>query len=158
MGDARTACITYPLAALLAWLAGTRTAPPAALRTTQFDLGAVDGVPLGFTDGAALADGTGGWLFSAVAEYTDDSHADGACVASAIGWVGADGLLKRISPLEGAPKVEGIALDGEKRLLMVKDADDPERASRLLVVALEWWASGNIGNLSKPPKIHISVL
>lgn len=135
-GDARSACITYPLAPLLAWLAGTRAQPPAPLRTTLFDLGTVDGVPLGFTDGAALADGNGGWLFSAVAENTDDSYADGECVASAIGWVGADGVLGRMSPLEDAPKVEGIALDGE-RLLMVTDADDPERASRLLVVALE---------------------
>lgn len=135
-GDARNACITYPLAALLAWLAGTRTEPPVALRTTQFDLGMVDGVPLGFTDGAALPHGEG-WLFSAVAENTDDSYADGECVASAIGWVGADGVLQRMAALEGALKVEGIALDGEERLLMVTDADDPERASRLWVVALD---------------------
>lgn len=134
-GDARNACISYPLAALLGWLAGTRTEPPAALRTTQFDLGIVDGVPLGFTDGAALPNGEG-WLFSAVAENTDDSYADGECVASAIGWVGADGVLQRMSPLEGAPKVEGIALAGD-RLLMVTDADDPACASRLLAVALD---------------------
>lgn len=140
-GDARNACITYPLAPLQAWLAGTCAQPPAPLRTTQFDLGTVDGVPLGFTDGAALpggdGDGDGGWVFSAVAENTDDSYADGECVASAIGWVGADGVLQRMVALEGAPKVEGIALDGEKRLLMVTDADDPERASRLLAVALD---------------------
>lgn len=135
-GDARNACISYPLDPLLAWLAGTRVAPPAPLRTTQFDLGMVDGVPLGFTDGAALPNGEG-WLFSAVAENTDDSYADGECVASAIGWVGADGVLEHMVPLEAAPKVEGIALDGEKRLLMVTDADDPARESRLLAVALE---------------------
>lgn len=134
-GDARSACISYPLAPLLAWLAGTRTGPPAPLRTTLFDLGMVDGVPLGFTDGAALPNGEG-WLFSAVAENTDDSYADGECVASAIGRVGADGVLQRMSPLEGAPKVEGIALAGD-RLLMVTDADDPACASRLLVVALD---------------------
>lgn len=134
-GDARSACISYPLAPLQAWLAGLRTEPPVALRTSLFDLGMVDGVPLGFTDGAALVDGNGGWLFSAVAENTDDSYADGECVASAIGWVGADGVLGRMSALQGAPKVEGIALDGE-RLLMVTDADDPVCASRLLVVAL----------------------
>ena len=134
-GDARSACISYPLAALLAWLAGTRTEPPAPLRTTQFDLRMVDGVPLGFTDGAALPHGEG-WLFSAVAENTDDSYADGECVASAIGWVGADGVLGRMSPLEGAPKVEGIALAGD-RLLMVTDADDPACASRLMAVALD---------------------
>lgn len=135
-GDARSACISYPLAPLQAWLAGLRTEPPVALRTTLFDLGMVDGVPLGFTDGAALAEGAGGWLFSAVAENTDDSYSDGECVASAIGWVGADGVLGRISRLDGAPKVEGIALDGE-RLLMVTDADDPACASQLLVVALD---------------------
>jgi hypothetical protein len=132
-GDARSACITY----LLAWLAGTRAQPPAPLRTTVFDLGTVDGVPLGFTDGAALPGGNGSWIFSAVAENTDDSYADGACVASAIGWIGADGVLQRMAALEGAPKVEGIALDGAGRLLMVTDADDPARASRLLVVALD---------------------
>ncbi|MBB6559036.1 hypothetical protein HNP48_001700 [Acidovorax soli] len=138
-GDARSACITYPLAPLLAWLAGTRAQPPAPLRTTLFDLGTVDGVPLGFTDGAALPGGDGdcGWIFSAVAENTDDSYADGECVASAIGWVEADGVLQRIAALEGAPKVEGIALDGAGRLLMVTDADDPARASRLLAVALD---------------------
>lgn len=135
-GDARSACITYPRAPLLAWLAGALEEPPAPLRSTLFDLGRVDGVPLGFTDGAALADGNGGWLFSAVAENTDDSYADGECVASAIGWVGADGVLGRMSALEGAPKVEGIALDGE-RLLMVTDADDPACASRLLAVVLD---------------------
>lgn len=134
-GDARNACISYPLAPLLAWLAGTRTEPPATLRTTQFDLGTVDGVPLGFTDGAALPHGEG-WLFSAVAENTDDSYADGECVASAIGWVGVDGVLGRMATLEGAPKVEGIALAGD-RLLMVTDADDPACASRLLAVALD---------------------
>lgn len=136
-GDARNACITYPLAPLLDWLAGTRAQPPAPLRTTLFDLGTVDGVPLGFTDGAALPGNDGGWIFSAVAENTDDSYTDGACVASAIGWVGADGVLQRMAALEGAPKVEGIALDGAGRLLMVTDADDPARASRLLVVALD---------------------
>lgn len=143
-GDARNACITYPLAPLLAWLAGTRAAPPAALRTILFDLGTVDGVPLGFTDGAALAgdDGDGGWLFSAVAENTGDSYSDGECVASAIGWVGADGVLGRMSALEGAPKVEGIALDGE-RLLMVTDADDPACASRLLSATISEYHSKN---------------
>ena len=42
-----------------------------------YELGAIDGVALGMTDGAALADGR--WLFTAVAEATDDAYADGAC-------------------------------------------------------------------------------
>jgi hypothetical protein len=43
----------------------------------RYDLGAIDGIALGFTDAAALPGG--GWLFTAVAEDTDDSVTDGAC-------------------------------------------------------------------------------
>ena len=80
------------------------------LRITEFALGEVVGVPLGFTDGVALPGG--GWIFSAVAEDTGDSYADGACGGSAIGWVSAGGELQRIQAIAGAPKVEGIALAG----------------------------------------------
>ena len=53
--------------------------PPAIKSVQLLDLGAVDGVPLSLTDGAPLPGGE--WLFSAVAEDTSDSVADGACVA-----------------------------------------------------------------------------
>lgn len=133
-GDARNACIVYALAEVQDWVAGRRGAPPAALQTLQFALGSLDGAPLGFTDGAALPGG--GWMFSAVAEDTGDSYHDGACAGSAIGWVDGQGRLQRIEQIAGAPKVEGIALADEHRLLMVTDADDPEQASQLLSLAL----------------------
>ena len=56
----------------------------------EYDLGQVDGIAFGFTDATALPEG-GGWLFSAVAEDTDNAFDDGACSGVAIGVVGADG-------------------------------------------------------------------
>lgn len=129
-GDARNACISYPLADLQEWLAQQRSAPPQPLGIMPYTLGEVAGVPLGFTDAAGLAGG--GWIFSAVAEDTGDSYLDGACAGSAIGWVDADGVLQRMETLAGAPKVEGIAVLADGRILMVTDADDPQAASSLL--------------------------
>ena len=127
------ACISYALPDFMAWLEGRARAPePAAI--THHDLGAADGIPYGFTDGAMWPGR--GWLFSAVAEDTDDSYADGACASSAIGCIGLDGQLQWMTSLQGAPKVEGIALAGALTLWMVTDADDPTRASQLLAVEL----------------------
>lgn len=134
-GMGRNASIEYSLAEMHGWLAGRRSAPPAPLRIQQLELGDVDGVPFGITDGASLPDG--GWLFSAVAEDTQDSFNDGPCAGSAIGWIGSDGRLQRLEPLAGAPKVEGVALVAGHRLLMVTDSDDPTLASQVLAVDLD---------------------
>jgi hypothetical protein len=133
-GDARNACIDYSLPQLWAWMAGASGEPPKPLAVVHFALGDVDGVPLGFTDGTALPGG--GWIFSAAAEDTGDSYSDGACGASAIGWVGQDGTVQRLERLEGSPKVEGIALDSAGQLLMVTDSDDPATPSALLAIAV----------------------
>jgi hypothetical protein len=132
-GDGRNASIEYRLAEIRDWIEGGRRSAPAAIRIVQFALGEDDGVPLGFTDGAALPDG--GWVFSAVAEDTNDSYRDGACAASAIGWVDASGQLQRVEPIAGAPKVEGIALAADGQLLIVTDSDDPAIASQLLALS-----------------------
>lgn len=127
------ACVRFALKDILHWLAGSHDCPaPAGVQA--YTLGGVGDVPLGFTD--ALATPDGGWLFSAAAEDTGDSYADGACAGSALGWVGAGGVLQRIEALDGAPKVEGIALAPGNRLLLVTDADDPQRASQLLTLQL----------------------
>ncbi|MBK8070540.1 MAG: hypothetical protein IPK34_00350 [Ramlibacter sp.] len=135
-GDARNACIQYALGDIVDWLdrpdTETDRPPPAPSRIADCALGQVGGVALGFTDGCALPGG--GWLFSAVAEDTSDSYADGVCAGSAIGWVDAQGTLRDMAALAGAPKVEGVALHGG-RLLMVTDADDPGTASQLLSIA-----------------------
>ena len=132
--DTRNACIDYALADVQEWITGRRNRPPGALSTTYFALGEVDSVPLGFTDGLALPGG--GWIFSAVAEDTADSTQDGACTGSVIGWVNEAQELQRLEPIAGAPKVEGIALAGPRRLWMVTDSDDPATASALWSVDL----------------------
>ena len=115
------------------------------------DLGQIAGVSLGFTDGAAwtgagggggkatgkgAGGGTsGGFLFTAVAEDSADSIADGACRGSVIGLMQLDGRLRWLRRLRGAPKVEGLAVHtaaGSATLCLVTDADDPARSSLLL--------------------------
>ncbi|MEP7301831.1 MAG: hypothetical protein ABI699_09910, partial [Caldimonas sp.] len=121
------ACIRFALAPLLAWLAeGSRT-PPEPVSITEVALGAVDGVPFGFTDGAALADGT--WLFSAVAEQTDNSYDDGSCRGALLGIADDDGRVRWMRRLAPTRKVEGIEArtSGDTIVVgMVTDADDLE--------------------------------
>jgi hypothetical protein len=112
--------------------------PVSPARVQVFELGRVEGVPLGFTDGAALADGR--IVFSAVAESALDTYQDGPCVGAAIGILGADGRVQSLDRLEPPQKVEGIhaVSDGDSvRLLMVTDADDRDVPSNLLSATLE---------------------
>ncbi len=132
--SSRNACIDFPLEAVLQWLERPEAAEPPESRIELLSLPAINGVPLGLTDGAALAGG--GWIFSAVAEDTANSFSDGACAGSALGWVSADGVLQRLEWMEGAPKVEGIAFSADGQLLMVTDADDPACPSVLLTAAV----------------------
>lgn len=131
-GQARNACVRYELGAVTQWLAGGGPAP-APERIDPIELGAIAGVALGLTDGTAWPGG--GWLFSAVAEDTQDSYQDGSCRAAVIGRVSAQGELLGMAPLATAAKVEGIAwaVPGQ-RLLMVTDADDPASPSQLLAL------------------------
>ncbi|HSC85529.1 MAG TPA: hypothetical protein VLC30_18100 [Pseudomonas sp.] len=133
-GQACNARLRYSWAALQAWLLGLQAQAPAAV-IEVIELGELAGVALGFTDGAALADGR--WLFSAAAEDTADSYRDGACLGAVIGLVETDGQVRRLAELDGRWKVEGIALAADGRLLLVTDADDPQRAASLLELQLE---------------------
>ncbi len=136
-GDARNACICFDWNQLAPWLAGRRTAPPAAKSVQAIALPSVDGVPLGLTDGAALPGGC--WLFSAVAEDTGNSFQDGVCKGSVLGVVAPDGQVRHVWRLQGGPKVEGISvlLQGDAmEVTMVTDADNPAIASALLQVAV----------------------
>lgn len=136
-GDVRNACIAFDWNHVAPWLLGRRAQAPVAKAMQDLALGEVGGIPLGLTDGAAL--GAGAWAFCAVAENTGDSFQDGACAGSAVGIVGADGALRQIQHLQGAPKVEGIAvqaLGNELVVTLVTDADDPDTAAQLLQVAV----------------------
>lgn len=136
-GQAANAAVRFAWSALQAWLLGERAEAPAPESMQPLALGELQGVALGFTDGAALADGR--WLFSAVAENTADSYQDGACLGAVIGLVEADGQLRQLATLDAQWKVEGLAVQqrGEKLLLsLVTDADDPQIAASLLALEL----------------------
>ncbi len=110
---------------------------PEPVSITPFELGAIDGVALSFTDGAALPGGE--WLFSAAAEDTSDTYNDGYCAGSVIGLVAADGSIRRQERLSPVCKVEGIAASlngGMIDLLLVTDADDRNQPALLLSASL----------------------
>jgi hypothetical protein len=135
-GQARNVCMSFAWHEVEPWLFGTDRAAPQVHEHVVYDLGTIDGVALGFTDAAALPDGA--WVFSAVAEATNDSYYDGACVGSAIGLIAADGRLRSLRRLEGSWKVEGIAAtllaDETLQLTLVTDADDRSQPASCLTV------------------------
>jgi hypothetical protein len=135
-GSPLTACIRWPWHEVEAWLRAEGPVPSIA-SISRFDLGHLDGVPLGFTDAAALPGG--GWVFCAAAEDTDDSVADGHCEGSALGWVSAAAELRLLQPLSLPCKAEGITVvvDGATaKLLLVTDADDRDTPALLLAAPL----------------------
>lgn len=104
---------------------------PLAMR--EMFLGDIDGISLGFTDGAPLADGS--WVFSAVAEDTDDAYRDGNFAGAVVGVAGPRHGLRWVRRIAPDYKIEGIAIDAHSkasRLLMVTDADDPAQPAWLL--------------------------
>ena len=139
-GRSDNALARYPLRALRELTDGKGSGKSSAVKPTSIQrlaLGVLDGVPLGFTDAAALPDG--GWLFSAAAEDTASSYADGRCVGSVLGRMSARGDGVTLHRLATADKVEGIALRVAGRRIdvcMVTDADAPARASALLLARL----------------------
>lgn len=127
-GGRANAALRWPWPMVEAWLAGAapRAMRPASLQ--RLALGEIDGVALGFTDGAALPDGA--WLFSAVAEGSDNSYDDGACAGAALGVVGRDGALRALHRLRPTRKIEGVearVAGGRIEVGLVTDADDPSR-------------------------------
>lgn len=134
MTDPHSAVIRYRAAAVLAALGATTDIEP--LATDFFDIGSIEGVPLCFTDGAALPDGR--MVFSAVAEDTDNPYDDGRCIGSVLGIIDGDHLTS-IDRLDHAYKVEGVhvlATGNAIDLLMVTDADDPRIPAELLTARM----------------------
>jgi len=135
------ATCSVDLKMLLAYLRnpGTGDAPEPA-DIIQYDLGAISGIPLGFTDAMSWR---GSVLYCAAAEASPDSIRDGPVAGSAIGVIDADGST-RWAPITDPSgdlvrvKVEGLVADpgSESRLFVVLDADDPAAASELCTVEL----------------------
>ncbi|MEX2154339.1 MAG: hypothetical protein WD825_13450 [Gemmatimonadaceae bacterium] len=118
-------------------------APPGPSAIVRYELGALDGVPLSFTDAAVWGAGGDAVLYSAAAEDSPDAVRDGRVAGSAIGIIGVAGET-RWAPLvqesgEIFPgKVEGLAPVPQSRnhLHVVADADNPSEASVLFTVEL----------------------
>lgn len=140
---APSAAVEIDLAALLAAIGGS--ADPRDIdvgRVTEYDFGAVHGIPLAVTDAVALADGR--IVVSVAAEDAPDAVEDGPVVGSALAVIDADRVVS-VVPLPAAAgedvvKVEGLALEsddaGELRLLGVVDQDDPDRPSLAVSLVL----------------------
>ena len=139
----RDATMDLPLEAFLALLdegfAGELHPGP----TTPYDLGCIDGVPFGFTDGVAWPN-RGRVAFSAAAEASPDTFHDGACAGAAFGWIDATGeaFLTPVTLADGSPfngKIEGLAFDegDPTRVWAVVDADDEAAPSVLCALRLD---------------------
>jgi hypothetical protein len=121
------AVIRFQLSPLLDMLAAGHVSPLKPSTIDPVDLGKIDGIPLCFTDAAALPDGD--MVFTAIAEDTSDAYNDGICVAAALGLLGRNGQLRWLRRLDRPYKVEGVDArsDGDLlKLLLVTDADDPD--------------------------------
>jgi hypothetical protein len=121
-------------------LAPDRHPLPALANVERYDLGTLEGVPLGFTDAALWRGGT---LYTAAAEESPDTVRDGRVTGSVIGTLGHGGAT-RWAPLTDRAgrlfdgKVEGVVVsrDATDRLFVVVDADDPDAGSLLCAVRL----------------------
>ena len=137
--DSTNACIRLRLSAALSALAeGKPLGRGLAWDMRTFDLGAIRGVPICFTDGAGLPDGR--FVFAAVAEDTADSYDDGPCMGAAVGIVDVDGRICAFEHLAQNHKIEGVVarLDGDSiRLLLVTDPDNPGIPAEVLAGVLE---------------------
>jgi len=71
------------------WLDGASSLPR-ILEVTPVDLGAIDGVPFGFTDAVALDDGR--VVVLSCAEDSESAISDGAVVGCRVGMLDAEGL------------------------------------------------------------------
>jgi len=131
----KNAIIRFQLSTFLDALSSERTAAITPIAINTFDLGQIEGIPLCFTDAAALPDGK--MVFTAVAENTDDNYNDGACAGAALGIVDND--LQCLYRLERPYKVEGVnaRVEGDAiRLLLVTDADDFEIPAALFSASI----------------------
>lgn len=129
--------IRYSLVAFLDALNADEVRDIEPIGFSDFDLGEIDGIPFGFTDGAALPDGR--LVFSAVAEDTEDAYLDGRCVGAVLGIINS-GEVRYMQPLDRPSKIEGVSARANGNaieLLLVTDDDNPDIPAGLYSGRLE---------------------
>ena len=137
--NAQNAIVRFRLPALLGALVSGEIAAIAPFAIHPLVLDSIAGVPLCFTDGAALPGGD--ILFTAIAEDAEDNYNDGPCMGAAIGIADAEGNLRCLHQLAHPYKVEGIdakVKDGVIQMLLVTDADDANLAAGLLSATIPY--------------------
>ena len=125
------AILDLELAGFLHWL-DDRGARPRVQRILEVELGAIGGVPLGFTDATVMADGR--LAFLACAEDSADVVSDGPVLGCRFGWLDADdrsAVTTVVLDADGTPtglKLEGIeAREGGSSVFdVVADMDRPD--------------------------------
>ncbi len=122
--------------ALRGWLEG-QSALPQLDDVDAYDLGAIGGHSLGFTDAVAYGDRV---LYLATAEVGTNAIDDGRVLGSQLGIISKDSVRAApLADLTGQPvKAEGIALDPDRpgRAWIALDPDDPDQPSTLLEIEL----------------------
>jgi len=133
---AENAVIDLDLAGVLQSLEKGRSLDGALIRAVRpVALGALDGIPLGFTDASPLEPESQRIVFVAAAEDTDDPYEDGACPGSVVGVLDESGSIVKLERLEGSHKIEGVSVVPGLPVLMVADPDDRSKAAPLLEAA-----------------------
>ena len=126
------------LDAVMASLRGDLTLQVEELEDIRaYDLGALDGVPLTFSDATPL--GADLLVFTASAETQDGAGPDGAIRGSVIGTIDRAGHVQRLRTIDRRYKVDGVhaSVDtGVMDLLFVCDQDDPGAPAPLLSAAM----------------------
>jgi hypothetical protein len=130
------AILDLALAEFLDWL-DDRDVHPKVQHILEVDLGAIEGVPLGFTDATVTADGR--MAFLACAEDSADALSDGPVLGCRFGWLDADDRVATTTVVvdaDGKPtglKLEGIeASSGGGRVFdVVADMDRPDEPAQI---------------------------
>jgi hypothetical protein len=137
--DAGPAVVRLAFDTVRAWLDGgaPRSSVPPVLAVDRYDLGAIAGQRLGFTDAVAHADRV---FYLAAAEASPDAIADGAALGSQLGVIaGATVRAAALVAPDGTPiKAEGLALDPDRpgRAFVTIDPDDPEIPTTIYEIEL----------------------
>ena len=134
------ALVALDLGPALRGLAERRALPAKITGLTEYELGSMSGVMLGFSDLAPLPDGR--LAFTAVAEAGESTYLDGDCVGAALGTVEPGARrVPALLPLSEPHKVEGLAVTGlsgqRASLLFVADPDDPARPAPLFAASAD---------------------
>jgi hypothetical protein len=121
-----------------ALVAGRDPGPETVRTVRRWELGRAGGVRLSFTDASPLPDGR--IIFTAAAEDSRDTYADGPVAGSAVGVLAPDGSPLFLDGVDAKVKLEGVSArveGGRVHLLLVADADDPAVPAPLLEAVLE---------------------